>query len=134
MARRRPDQARSGRPPASAHPVAKADGGAFQSGVADTRTWLTGLVSTVQHVLGLAEGRAGEATVKLAFAILLTRWFLVLVPIYTHGVLLGRFGLCVVVLAYAAASIWSEIVPERFARLIPDRRPAELRQPDWRGD
>ncbi len=85
---------------------------------------LTGLVTAVQHVLALAEGRAGEATVKQAFAILMTRWVLVLIAIYTLGVPLGRFGLYAVVLAYAAASIWSELAPERFARLIPDRRTA----------
>ena len=83
---------------------------------------LSGLVTAVQHVIALAEGRAGEATVKQAFAILMTRWFLVLVAIYTLGVPLGRFGLYVAVLAYAAASAWSELAPERFARLIPDRR------------
>ena len=85
---------------------------------------LTGLVGAVQHVLALAEGRAGEVTVKQTFAILMTRWVLVLVAIYTFAVLLGRFGLYAVVLAYAAASIWSEVAPERFARLILDRRPA----------
>ncbi len=39
---------------------------------------LTGLVTAVQHVVALAEGRAGEATVKQAFTILVTRWVLVL--------------------------------------------------------
>jgi hypothetical protein len=85
---------------------------------------LTGLVGAVQHVLALAEGRAGEVTVKQTFASLLTRWVLVLVAIYTFARPLGRFGLYAVVLAYTAASIWSEVAPERFARLIPDRRPA----------
>jgi hypothetical protein len=58
---------------------------------------LTGLAGAVQHVLALAEGRAGEATVKQAFA----------------------------VLVYAAVSVWSEVDPERFARLIRDRRAPE---------
>lgn len=88
---------------------------------------LTGLVGAVQHVVALAEGREGEATVKQAFAILMTRWVLVLIAIYTVGVLLGRFGLYVIVLAYTAASVWSEVDPERFARLIPDRRAPEAR-------
>jgi hypothetical protein len=83
---------------------------------------LTGLARAVQHVVALAEGREGEATVKQAFAILMTRWVLVLIAIYTLGAALGRFGLYVVVLAYTTASIWSEVDPERFARLIPDRR------------
>jgi hypothetical protein len=47
--------------------------------------------------------------------------------IYTAVGLLGRFALYLVVLVYAAASTWSELEPERFARLIPDRRPSEAR-------
>ena len=39
----------------------------------------------------------------------------------------GRLGLVIVVLAYAAASVWSELQPERFANLIPDRRPPAAR-------
>jgi len=86
---------------------------------------LTGLVGAVRHVFTLAEGRAGDATVKQAFAILMTRWVLVLIAIYTLGGLLGRLGLYVVVAVYAAASAWSELAPERFAQLIPDRRAPE---------
>ena len=86
---------------------------------------LSGLVTAVRHVFALAAGRAGEASVKQAFAILMTRWALVLIAIYTLGVPLGRFGLVVVVLAYAGASAWSELEPERFANLFPDRRPSE---------
>ena len=88
---------------------------------------LTGLVGAVRHVFALAEGHAGDATVKQAFAILMTRWVLVLIAIYTLDGLLGRLGLYVVVGVYAAASAWSELAPERFARLIPDRRAPEPR-------
>ena len=88
---------------------------------------LTGLVGAVRHVFALAEGRAGDASVKQVFAILMTRWVLVLIAIYTLGFILGRFGLYAIVLAYAAASVWSELEPERFARLIPDRRPDAAR-------
>jgi len=88
---------------------------------------LTGLVGAVRHVFALAEGRAGDAAVKQAFAILMTRWVLVLIAIYTLGFALGRFGLYVIVLAYAAASVWSELEPERFAQIFPDRRPADAR-------
>jgi hypothetical protein len=83
---------------------------------------LTGLVGAVRHVFALAEGRAGDAIVKQAFAIHMTRWVLVLVAIYALGGLLGRLGLYVVVAVYAAASAWSELAPDRFARLVPDRR------------
>lgn len=88
---------------------------------------LTGLVGAVRHVFALAEGRAGDASVKQVFAILMTRWVLVLIAIYNLGFILGRFGLYAIVLAYAAASVWSELEPERFARLIPDRRPDAAR-------
>jgi hypothetical protein len=88
---------------------------------------LTGLVGAIRHVFTLAEGRAGDAAVKQGFAILLTRWVLVLVALYSVGFLLGRAGLYVVVVAYAAASVWSELEPERFAGLFPDRRPVGAR-------
>jgi hypothetical protein len=88
---------------------------------------LTGLVGAVRHVFALAEGRAGDAAVKQAFAILMTRWVLVLIAIYTLGFALGRFGLYVIVLAYAATSVWSELEPERFTQIFPDRRPADAR-------
>ena len=88
---------------------------------------LTGLVGAVRHVFTLAEGRTGDMTVKQAFAILMTRWVLVLLAINTMGGLLGRLGLYVVVVAYAAASAWSELAPDRFARLFPDRRPPDSR-------
>ena len=57
----------------------------------------------------------------------MTRWVLVLIAIYNLGFILGRFGLYAIVLAYAAASVWSELEPERFARLIPGRRPDAAR-------
>jgi hypothetical protein len=86
---------------------------------------VTGLVGAVRHVFTLAEGRAGDATVKQAFAILMTRWVLVLLAIYTLGDLLGRLGLYVVVVVYAVASAWSELAPARFAQIFPDRRPPD---------
>ena len=86
---------------------------------------LAALVGAIRHVFALAEGRAGDATVKQAFAILMTRWVLVLMAIYTMGGLLGRLGLYVIVVVYGAASAWSELAPARFARLFPDRRPRD---------
>jgi len=81
-----------------------------------------GLLGAVRHVFTLADGQAGDALVKRTFAILMTRWILVLMLIYLLAVLLGRFGLYLIVLVYAAASVWSELAPDRFAQLIPDRR------------
>jgi hypothetical protein len=81
-----------------------------------------GLLTAVRHVFALADGQAGDVLVKRAFAILMTRWVLVLMAFYLLVGLLGRFGLYVIVLVYGAASVWSELAPDRFARLIPDRR------------
>jgi hypothetical protein len=54
---------------------------------------LTALVGAIRHVFALAEGRSRDAAVKQAFAILMIRWVLVLLAIYTMGGLLGRLGL-----------------------------------------
>lgn len=86
---------------------------------------LTALAGAVRHVFTLAEGRTGDGMVKQAFAIQITRWIFVLLAIYNLAGLLGRPGLYLVVLVYAAASAWSELTPDRFARLFPDRRPPE---------
>jgi hypothetical protein len=83
-----------------------------------------GLLAAVRHVFALADGQAGDVLVKRAFAILMTRWLLVLMAFYLLVGLLGRFGLYVIVVVYAAASVWSELAPDRFAQLIPDRRAA----------
>lgn len=85
---------------------------------------LTALVAAIRHIFTLAGGRAGDVAVKQTFAILMTRWVLVLMAIYMLGGLLGRLGLYVVVVVYAAASAWSELAPDRFARLFPDRQPS----------
>jgi hypothetical protein len=83
-----------------------------------------GLLTAVRHVFALADGQAGDALVKRTFAILMTRWVLVLMAFYLVAGLLGRFGLYLIVLVYGAASAWSELAPDRFAQLIPDRRPS----------
>ena len=83
-----------------------------------------GLLAAVRHVFALADGQAGDVLVKRTFAILMTRWVLVLMALYLVAGLLGRFGLYLIVLIYGAASTWSELDPERFAQLIPDRRTA----------
>jgi hypothetical protein len=81
-----------------------------------------GLLTAVRHVFALADGQAGDVLVKRTFAILMTRWVLVLMAFYLVAGFLGRFGLYLIVLVYGAASAWSELAPDRFAQLIPDRR------------
>jgi len=88
---------------------------------------LTAVVTTVRHLLALADGERGEASVKQAFAILFTRWVLVMMATFWVVGFLGRYGAYLLVVVYSAASAWSELQPERFANLFPDRRPSEAR-------
>lgn len=88
---------------------------------------LIAIVGAVRHVFTLAEGAAGDALVKRTFAILMTRWVLVLIAIYSLVGIAGRAALYVVVAAYGVAGAWSELDPERFTRLFPDRRPPAAR-------
>lgn len=83
---------------------------------------LIAIVGAVRHVFTLAEGAAGDALVKRTFAILMTRWVLVLMAIYSLIGIAGRAALYVVVAAYGVAGAWSELDPERFTRLFPERR------------
>jgi hypothetical protein len=88
---------------------------------------LGAVVEMGRQFLAMREGAAGEARVKQVFAILLTRWVLVVIvatwltslPGVGPG---GRFVPFVLVVVYAAASAWSDLAPERFARLINDGR------------
>jgi hypothetical protein len=85
---------------------------------------LSAVVSTVRHYQAMLEGRGGEARVKQAFAIVFTRWMLVVLVIYhLAGLVAGPLAAYVLLAVYAAATTWSDLAPERFARLFPDRRP-----------
>ncbi len=88
---------------------------------------LIAIVGAVRHVFTLAEGAAGDALVKRTFGILMTRWVLVLMAIYSLVGIAGRAALYVVVAAYGVAGAWSELDPERFTRLFPARRPPAAR-------
>lgn len=55
---------------------------------------------------------------KRDFGILMTRWVIILLVIYTLGFLLGPIGAYLMVIAYAAATIASEIFPKEFANLF----------------
>jgi hypothetical protein len=71
----------------------------------------------------VGDGHLGaEPELPDVVTILLTRWVLVRLAIYTLGTVLGQSGLSLIVLAHAAASVWGELEPDRFARLIADCR------------
>jgi hypothetical protein len=91
---------------------------------------LAALVATGRHWWAMTRGQAGEARVRRDFAIVFTRWVLVLVATYTGLGLLGGYAPYVLVAVYAAGSAWSELDPDRFANLVPDGRPHPR---DWTG-
>jgi hypothetical protein len=76
------------------------------------------LAGMLRHYQNIQELTIDRAPVKRDFAILMTRWFIVLIVIYTIGLFLGPWGAYVMVLAYAGATIASEIYPDRFSNLI----------------
>lgn len=61
-----------------------------------------------------------ELRIKRRFALVFLRWIaLVMVAGTGIGVLLGPYGALLFVVAYAALSIWTEVAPDRFLRIIP---------------
>lgn len=61
-----------------------------------------------------------ELRVKRRFSLVLLRWVLLIMIAGTGvGALLGSFGPLLFVVAYAALSIWTEVAPDRFLRMVP---------------
>jgi len=61
-----------------------------------------------------------ELRIKRRFALVFLRWIaLVMVAGTGIGVLLGSYGALLFVIAYAALSIWTEVAPDRFLRVMP---------------
>lgn len=75
-------------------------------------------VGMLRHYQVIARLTPENANVKREFGILMTRWVIVLLLIYFVGFLLGEYGAYVMVIGYAAATVASEIFPERFANLF----------------
>jgi hypothetical protein len=58
--------------------------------------------------------------VKRRFTLVLLRWILLIMIAGTGvGALLGSYGALLFVVAYAALSIWIEVAPDRFLRMVP---------------
>jgi len=63
-----------------------------------------------------------ELRIKRRFALVFLRWIaLVMVAGTGIGALLGSYGALLFVVAYAVLSIWTEVAPDRFLRVMPGR-------------
>jgi len=61
-----------------------------------------------------------ELRMKRRFALVFLRWMaLVMVAFFGVGFVLGRYSALFFVAIYVAVSIWAEIAPDRFLRVIP---------------
>jgi hypothetical protein len=61
-----------------------------------------------------------ELKLKRRFALVILRWFAVLMIAYTGIPLaLGRYGVLTLIVAYVAVSVFAEIAPDKFLRMMP---------------
>jgi hypothetical protein len=62
-----------------------------------------------------------ELGIKRRFGLVFLRWMLLVMIAGTGvGALLGRYGALLFVVLYAAISIWTDVAPDRFLRMVPD--------------
>lgn len=76
---------------------------------------LVGMLRHYQHIQDVTIEKSDD---RREFGILMTRWIIILILIYLVGFLLGPYGVYVLVIAYAIATIYSELYPDRFERLL----------------
>jgi hypothetical protein len=72
----------------------------------------------VRYYYVLQTGAKGEASLKLQFGILMTRWFIMILVIYWIASWTGALGPFVLIIVYAIATIGSELYPERFVGIF----------------
>lgn len=72
----------------------------------------------VRYYYILQTGAKGEASLKLQFGILMTRWFIMILVIYWIASWTGPLGPYVLIIVYAIATIGSELYPERFVGIF----------------
>jgi hypothetical protein len=70
-----------------------------------------------------------KSTARDDFGILMARWVVVLILTYMVGFLLGPYGAYVMVLGYIAATVYSEVYPERFLQMFDRDRRRSKSQP-----
>lgn len=76
------------------------------------------VIGMLRRVLWMRADPKRMEGLRREFAIVFTRWVIVLILIYAGAFWLGEWGVVLVVIGYAAASIASEINPDRFANLF----------------
>lgn len=74
-----------------------------------------GMIRQNQYIARVTPDRSNA---KRDFGILMARWVIVLILIYLVGFLLGEFGAYVLVIGYLAATVASEVFPERLLGLF----------------
>ncbi len=72
----------------------------------------------VRYYYVLQTGAKGEASLKLQFGILMTRWFIMILVIYWIASWTGPLGPYLLIIVYAIATIGSELYPERFVGIF----------------
>lgn len=61
-----------------------------------------------------------QVRLKRRFALVILRWFVILIAVYSPiGWIFGRFLPFVLVVLYAGTTIFAEIAPDRFLRMMP---------------
>ncbi len=76
----------------------------------------------VRYYFILQTGAKGEASLKLQFGILMTRWLLMILVVYWIASWTGALGPYLLIIVYAIATIASELYPERFVNIFEKGR------------
>lgn len=72
----------------------------------------------VRYYYILQTGARGEASLKLQFGILMTRWLLMILVVYWIASWTGPLGPYLLIIVYAISTIASELYPERFVNIF----------------
>jgi len=76
------------------------------------------VVGMARHTMMLRSDPRGMDILKREFGIVMTRWVIVILLVYFIALLLGEWGMFILVLAYAGGTIAAEVAPDRFANLF----------------
>lgn len=82
---------------------------------------VVGLAGALLRSLQAAQGEAGMRSLRWEFTLVFGRWFVVIAVAYTVAFVVPRASAVIMILAYAGASVFTELYPERFVALFPDR-------------
>jgi hypothetical protein len=91
---------------------------------------LLSLLGMMRHLMAMPADIVEDSPIKREFAIVITRWVLIIVLILSIAVLLGDLGPYLLVIGYAIATVVSEVYPDRFSNLFGDRGHKKQNPPD----